>query len=86
MHIVYILQSKSDPKRFYKGYTTNLQERLINHNLGKSKHTSKYRPWGIVFYCVFPNKKRAMKFEHYLKSASGIAFMRKRLISYQPVT
>ena len=80
MHIVYIIQSKKYPNRIYKGYTTNIEARLKKHNSGNVKHTKKYKPWILKFYCYFQNKKRAMDFEKYLKTASGIAFMRKRLI------
>ncbi len=82
MHYVYILQSMSTPKQYYKGYTTELNKRLARHNSGTTKHTAKYRPWRLIFYCVFPDKDKAIAFEKYLKSASGIAFMRKRLINY----
>ncbi len=81
MHIVYILQSIKYSKQLYKGYTTNLKDRIRHHNSGVSKHTAKFRPWKLIFFCVFPNKKKALDFEEYLKTASGIAFMRKRLIN-----
>jgi len=81
MHIVYILQSINFPKQLYKGYTTDLKNRIVKHNSGSVPHTAKYKPWNIVFYCCFKNKKKALDFERYLKTASGIAFMRKRLIN-----
>jgi len=34
----------------------------------------------MLFYCVFDDKKNALDFEKYLKTASGIAFRNKRLI------
>jgi len=79
-NFVYIAQSKSKPDEFYKGYTVNLDERLIEHNLGLSKHTVKFRPWTIIFFCGFENKQKAISFEKYLKSGSGRAFANKRLI------
>jgi len=82
MHVVYILQSKQNSRRFYKGYTTDLKQRLKKHNSGTTKYTAKYKPWNLVFYCVFQSKKKALDFEKYLKTASGIAFMKKRLIDY----
>ncbi|MDP2684704.1 MAG: GIY-YIG nuclease family protein [bacterium] len=81
-HIVYIIQSKNNKSYIYKGYTTNLQERLKYHNSGNSKHTSKNRPWLLIFYSSFQSKNKAIDFEKYLKTASGIAFMRKRFIDY----
>jgi len=79
-YFVYILKSINFPERYYKGFTTNIDTLLARHNSGQSNHTSKYRPWEIIYYCVFTNKKTALAFEKYLKTASGIAFMRKRLI------
>lgn len=80
MYIVYILRSKSYINKIYKGYTTDLGLRLVRHNKGLVSSTKMHRPWKIVFYSVFENKKKAKDFERYLKSGSGIAFMRKRLI------
>jgi predicted GIY-YIG superfamily endonuclease len=82
MYCVYILQSIKRPTRYYKGYTTNLHNRLKHHNTTNSGHTAKYKPWKLIFYCVFQNQKNATQFEKYLKTASGAAFMKKRLINY----
>ncbi|MBU0598178.1 GIY-YIG nuclease family protein [Patescibacteria group bacterium] len=80
MHIVYILRSIKYPKMIYKGYTTNLQQRLKKHNSKSTTYSAKYKPWKLIFYCVFTTKQKALTFERYLKSGSGIAFMNKRLI------
>ena len=44
---VYILYSKSIEK-YYVGQTSNLQNRILQHNSGESKYTSKGMPWEIV--------------------------------------
>ena len=80
MYFVHVLRSKNNPDRVYKGFTTDLKDRLEHHNSGASKHTTKFRPWELVFFASFKDKKKALDFEKYLKTASGIAFMRKRLI------
>ena len=80
MYFVYIIQSIKYPSELYKGFTRNLDDRMRRHNSGKERYTAKYKPWKLVFYCAFENKKTALAFEKYLKTASGIAFMRKRLI------
>ncbi len=59
--------------------TENIVNRLESHNSGASLHTNKFKPWKIIWYCVFNNKNKAALFEKYLKTASGIAFRRKRL-------
>ena len=76
---VYILQSESDPRHFYTGRTDDLSQRLIRHNTGKVPHTAKWKPWRIKTYIGFSDPKRAVEFELYLKSASGRAFVKKRL-------
>ncbi len=79
MHYVYVLRSKNFDE-IYIGQTADLKKRLTDHNSGKSKHTSKYKPWNIAGYYAFSIKEKAVLFEKYLKTASGKAFMRKRLI------
>jgi len=79
MIYVYILQSVSDPARFYVGLTRDLRERLKRHNAKSVTHTAKYAPWGSKTYTAFSDEAQAVAFERYLKSASGRAFARKRL-------
>ena len=76
---VYILRSNLKADTFYTGFTENLENRLNEHNQGKCPHTSKYKPWSIKTTIAFTDKERALKFEQYLKTASGRAFTKKRL-------
>ncbi|MCM8792108.1 MAG: GIY-YIG nuclease family protein [Candidatus Omnitrophica bacterium] len=77
---VYIIQSGKD-KTFYTGYTDNLIRRIYEHNHSNCGYTKSKKPWNLVWYCVFSDKNKAENFEKYLKSGSGIAFMKKRLIN-----
>jgi predicted GIY-YIG superfamily endonuclease len=79
MYFVYILKS-TDYNQIYTGYTSNLRGRLVNHNNGSSRHTSKYKPWELVVCIGFRSKISALEFERYLKSGSGIAFARRHLL------
>ena len=79
MYYTYIVQSVLQPTHFYVGFTEDIATRLTDHNAGRSTHTSKYRPWKLVWYCGFPTRTQAEAFERYLKSASGRAFQKKRL-------
>jgi putative endonuclease len=79
VHYVYILQSEADPDRFYAGATTDLRDRVKRHNAGEMSHTSKFRPWRLKTYLAFTARDQAFAFEHYLKTASGRAFAKKRL-------
>jgi len=80
MYDVYIIRSLKFPNQVYTGFSLDIDKRLEDHNSGKSVHTNKFRPWKIIFYCSFEEKGRALLFEKYLKTASGIAFRNKRLI------
>ncbi len=81
MFYVYIIQSIEKQDEFYTWFSENLKQRLEEHNTWKSIHTNKHKPWELVFYSAFKNKKDALYFEKYLKSASWIAFRNKRLVS-----
>ncbi len=74
---VYLLQSLSHPNQKYVGSTSDIENRLKEHNAGKSPHTSKYIPWEIVVSVFFKDEKRALDFEKYLKHGSGHAFAKK---------
>jgi putative endonuclease len=76
---VYILQSELDAERFYTGLIDDLIERFRSHNAGRVLHTAKWRPWRLKAYVALRDRVRAADFEHYLKSASGRAFVKKRL-------
>jgi putative endonuclease len=76
---VYLLQSETLAGQRYVGVTSDLKQRIADHNAGKSLHTSKYVPWKLVTYVAFSNERKAEAFERYLKSGSGHAFAKKRL-------
>lgn len=80
MCYVYILTSEIDPQKTYVGLTTNLDERLKQHNQGDSQYTRANRTWKLETYIAFSNKKLAEDFERYLKVGSGHAFLKKRLL------
>ncbi len=79
MRYVYLLQSEAFAGQRYVGSTSDLRKRIVEHNDGRSPHTSKYAPWRLVTYVAFSNEQKAETFERYLKSGSGHAFARKRL-------
>ena len=79
MRYVYLLQSEAVVGQRYVEVTSDLKQRLAEHNAGKSPHTSKYAPWKLVTYVAFSDAQKAEIFERYLKSGSGHAFAKKRL-------
>jgi len=80
MYFVYILQSIHHPKQLYTGFSHDIDSRLDEHNAGKSVHTNKFKPWKMLFYCAFNDKKIVLDFEKYLKTGSGVAFRNKHLV------
>ena len=79
MKYVYVLRSVNYPNQRYFGITSDLRQRMAEHNAGKSAHTSKFRPWRVATYIGFSNEQKAVAFERYLKTGSGKAFSKKRL-------
>ena len=79
MKYVYILQSESQPDRYYTGVTDDLKRRLIEHNSGKSIHTNKFKPWKLQTYIAFNDALKAEEFERFLKSGNGRIFIKRRL-------
>ena len=77
MKYVYVLQSESNPDRYYTDCTIDLKKRHSEHNKGESTHTKKFVPWKLVGYIAFSDHDKADKFERYLKSGSGRAFAKK---------
>jgi predicted GIY-YIG superfamily endonuclease len=74
---VYVLKNHASPPRYYTGVTSDVPTRHAEHNAGRCTHTSKYRPWSIDVVIEFPNERRAVAFERYLKSGSGVAFAQR---------
>ena len=77
--IVYVLKNSDNPPRFYTGITADLRARLEAHNADRSLHTAKYRPWALDVIVKFADENRALRFEKYLKSGSGVEFARRHL-------
>jgi putative endonuclease len=74
MFYTYILESLSQPAQHYIGHTTDLRQRLADHNAGHCPYTSRYLPWKVKLYVAFETLDLAQAFERYLKSGSGHAF------------
>ena len=77
-YYVYILRCKNG--KTYIGCTKDLIKRLERHNKGFVPATKELRPVKLSTYFAFSNKYTAYNFEKYLKTGSGRAFLKKRLI------
>ena len=79
LYYVYLIESLSAQGERYVGMTTDLKQRLREHDQGKSSHTKNFSPWKLITYVGFTDRGKAEALEHYLTSGSGHAFARKRL-------
>ena len=65
-YYTYIL--KCSDNTLYTGWTTDIQNRLTNHNKGiGSKYTKSRLPVKLVYYEVFDNQRDAMQREWQIK-------------------
>lgn len=78
-YYVYILLSLKD-NSLYVGLTLNIKKRLQEHRDGLGGFTKGHLPYKLIFVSIFSNKFIAARFEKYLKTASGKAFIRKRIL------
>ncbi|CAM3634031.1 GIY-YIG domain-containing protein [Flavobacterium gelidilacus] len=66
-YFVYILYSKLKSK-FYIGYTSNLEERIIRHNQKSKGFTGSVNDWELVYKETFGQKELAIQREKVIKS------------------
>ena len=66
MNYFYILKS-IDTNFLYYGSTSNLQNRLETHNLGKVKSTKNKAPYNLVYYEAYTTLQLAKKREYDVK-------------------
>jgi putative endonuclease len=76
MMYVYVIRSLNDG-RFYVGMTSDVENRLSEHNSGKTKSTKAFAPWALVFVETFPGRTEARKREKYLKGGSGKEYIKR---------
>ena len=81
MFYVYILQSLKD-SRLYIGSTSDLKRRFSEHNRGQSRSTRSGRPWKLIYYESYLDKRDAGGRENFLKGGSGKRFINKQLKHY----
>ena len=66
MYYVYILYSSSRDV-YYKGFSENVERRLLYHLESKGRYTSGTDDWKIVYVQEFENKSEALMEEKRLK-------------------
>ena len=78
MYYVYVLKCRNNLT--YIGCTRDLKARIERHDKGQIPATREKLPVKLISYFAFIDKYKAFNFEKYLKTGSGRAFLRKRLI------
>jgi putative endonuclease len=78
-YFVYILESEIDG-RLYKGQTSDIENRLTEHNSGKTKSTKGYKPWKLVYFERYETRDEALLREKYFKTGSGREFLKDLLL------
>ena len=78
MFKTYILYTDSKD-RYYVGHTSNIDDRLIRHNQGRSKSTKYGIPWRVLYTKDFETKSEAYTYEMYIKNQKSRIFI-ERLI------
>lgn len=81
MYYVYVLRNLQS--RLYIGYTPdNVIRRLGKHNRGEVISTKNYRPWRLIYFEGYLNRKDALGREKFLKSGSGRNYLKKQLNNF----
>jgi len=78
MHYVYILKSQKDNK-LYIGFTNNLQNRLKEHNQGKSFATKTRGPFRLIYYEAYLASADAKRRENFFKTGWGRNYIKRNL-------
>jgi len=66
MYFVYVLLS-SLHGGLYVGYSQKLKQRIADHNAGKVTSTKSGKPWKLIFFECYTDKRDALRREGYLK-------------------
>ena len=66
MYYVYILYS-AEIDVYYKGFSTDVAQRLNHHLNGLHKFTSSVRDWRVVYIAPYQTKKEALVAEKRIK-------------------
>ena len=74
---MYVIRSEVDG-RFYVGMTQNINNRIKEHNSGKTKSTKAYSPWKLFFFENYPDRQSAREREKYLKSGFGKKWIKEK--------
>jgi putative endonuclease len=81
MFYTYVIISERD-RKFYIGFTKDIEKRLAEHNDGLVTSTEYRRPLKLVYYEACLNERDAIKREKYFKSGYGRRFLNNRIETF----
>ena len=64
---VYVLLSRTKPKRTYVGWTLDLERRVEQHNDGSGARTTRGAAWSLIYAERYRTRNAAMRREVFLK-------------------
>ena len=70
MYFCYVLKSLKT-NEFYKGISQNANQRLNEHNSGKTESTKNKRPFELIYVHICENRQEAREWEKFFKSGIG---------------
>ncbi len=82
MFYFYVLYSLKD-NRLYKGASSDLPKRILQHNAGMVRSTKNRRPLILLYFETFDKKSEAFAKERWAKSLEGGPSLKKLLIEKQ---
>ena len=84
-YYVYVLISEEDGN-YYTGYTSNIRQRLAEHQAGKVYSTKARLPVKLIYFEGCLNQQDATRREKYLKSGNGKIYLKNRLSRWRNPT
>jgi putative endonuclease len=79
MYHVYVIQSRQG--LIYTGQTKDLEDRVRQHNKGRSQWTSQDIDWTAIYSRSFETRSDAMQYERWLKTGAGRDFLKNNVLS-----
>jgi len=78
-YFVYLLENRND-RSWYIGFTSDIKERIKQHQSGRGCITTKKKPgWKLIYFECYINRMDAIGRERFLKSGSGRKYLKKQL-------
>ncbi len=80
-YFVYLIENEN--RNRYIGFTSNIKQRISDHNSGKGTQTTKRsQKWKLIYFEGYLDKRDALGREVFLKSGAGDRFLKKQLRNF----